>query len=455
VVELEFLNRDGKHVAQKVCAPGGGSFKGFASKTEAKNYCQKRTAGTSEGKVKWYNVDKGFGFIIPEEGEKDIAVADLKRADGQVITGKVKVFIVDKGFGFISADDGGEDVFFHQSVIQVEGERYRAIPTGTVVEFKFLNRDGKHVAQKVSAAGGGAFKGFASKTEAKNYIQKRTEGTSEGKVKWYNVDKGFGFIIPEEGEKDIFFSIKDVEDQQILRSDETVIYTVADHIDGKVKASKIIPLNRKAADGASVLQGYGGHSASSPLSAYPRGYAPHYPPHGPPSAYPPPARHHRYAAPAASSAPGELVLGTCKWYNRTKDFGFILNDGGKDIYMREVVPQPEEGDRLEYRMKIDRSGKPVAYDVRAADASSRKRKMDAPSAESYGGHSKTQRPGFPASTPQPAYDPYGPASSSSHYAPYSSAPPASQYHSYPPSPGSSPYNPAAAGSGSPYGGYPY
>jgi len=49
-------------------------------------------------------------------------------------TGKVKWFNDQKGYGFIQADDGGPDVFVHHSAIQMSG--YRTLTEGQAVEYE-------------------------------------------------------------------------------------------------------------------------------------------------------------------------------------------------------------------------------------------------------------------------------------------------------------------------------
>jgi cold shock protein len=49
-------------------------------------------------------------------------------------TGVVKWFNGDKGFGFIVPDDGAKDLFVHQSEIQVAG--YRTLEEGQRVQFE-------------------------------------------------------------------------------------------------------------------------------------------------------------------------------------------------------------------------------------------------------------------------------------------------------------------------------
>jgi cold shock protein len=50
--------------------------------------------------------------------------------------GTVKWFNAEKGYGFIASDDQGEDVFVHFSAIQMSG--YRALNEGQTVEFEVL-----------------------------------------------------------------------------------------------------------------------------------------------------------------------------------------------------------------------------------------------------------------------------------------------------------------------------
>ncbi len=49
--------------------------------------------------------------------------------------GTVKWFSAEKGFGFIAPDDGGKDLFVHHTEIQAGGD-YATLSDGQAVEFE-------------------------------------------------------------------------------------------------------------------------------------------------------------------------------------------------------------------------------------------------------------------------------------------------------------------------------
>ncbi len=67
-------------------------------------------------------------------------------------TGTVKWFNATKGFGFIAPDDGGKDVFVHISAL--ERANIRSIDEGQKVEFEMgRGRDGRTSAENLRLVG--------------------------------------------------------------------------------------------------------------------------------------------------------------------------------------------------------------------------------------------------------------------------------------------------------------
>ena len=66
-----------------------------------------------------------------------------------------------------------------------------------------------------------------------------------GTVKWLNATKGFGFIAPDDGGKDIFVHISAVEQAGLtgLRDNQKIQFELRDGRDGRTSATDLVALD--------------------------------------------------------------------------------------------------------------------------------------------------------------------------------------------------------------------
>jgi CspA family cold shock protein len=76
-----------------------------------------------------------------------VILAFLFKGRGDVPTGTVKWFNVTKGYGFIQPDGGGRDVFVHISAVQKAG--YDGLAEGAKVSFDVVANRGKESAENL------------------------------------------------------------------------------------------------------------------------------------------------------------------------------------------------------------------------------------------------------------------------------------------------------------------
>jgi len=119
--------------------------------------------------------------------------------------GIVKFFNPQKGFGFIVRDDGGEDVLVHISAVEQAG--LTDLADGQPLEFTLVDRGGRISATNLRIEGEPMAVERAERAPQRQLTGEKASGT----VKFFNAMKGFGFIQRDDGQPDAFVHISAVE----------------------------------------------------------------------------------------------------------------------------------------------------------------------------------------------------------------------------------------------------
>ncbi|WP_298470343.1 cold-shock protein [uncultured Erythrobacter sp.] len=164
----------------------------------------------------------------------------FNRMPAQVVgTGKgtVKFFNGQKGFGFIAQESGGEDVFVHISAVERAG--LEGLAEGQELEFNLVDRGGKVSAQDLQVVGEVIAAPAADGPPKRELTGEKATGT----VKFFNSMKGFGFLVRDDGQPDAFVHISAVERSGLTAINEGERYEFDLEVDrrGKYSAVNLVP----------------------------------------------------------------------------------------------------------------------------------------------------------------------------------------------------------------------
>lgn len=184
----------------------------------------------------------GGGAGGPRGGGAGAGGGGFRGMPAQVVgTGKgtVKFFNSQKGFGFIQRDDGGADVFVHISAVERAG--LEGLAEGQELEFNLVDRGGKVSAADLQVVGD------VIPVESKPVAPQRelTGEKATGTVKFFNGTKGFGFITRDDGQPDAFVHISAVERSGLAGINEGDRLEFDLEVDrrGKYSAVNLVPIS--------------------------------------------------------------------------------------------------------------------------------------------------------------------------------------------------------------------
>ncbi|MGA7261292.1 MAG: cold-shock protein [Stellaceae bacterium] len=147
-----------------------------------------------------------------------LAGPELEESSGLAVRAQVKWFNPNKGYGFVQLSDGSGDAFLH--VTALAGIGVSTLQPGETLELRVaLAQRGPQVTEVISVDRSTA---APPRSPRKNFRSPSDRQPLEasvqamGTVKWYNTARDFGFIAMDSGGKDVFVHVSALQRAGIM-----------------------------------------------------------------------------------------------------------------------------------------------------------------------------------------------------------------------------------------------
>ena len=134
--------------------------------------------------------------------------------NGEVVTGQVKWYDAVKGYGFVVPNSGGSDVMVHASCVRAFGKV--ALTEGADITLVAIagprGMQAQSIVEVVEPEGSQLVQGFAEEARPTEFLGPEVEAgpLQPARVKWFDKQKGFGFVNVFGNPEDVFVHMETV-----------------------------------------------------------------------------------------------------------------------------------------------------------------------------------------------------------------------------------------------------